>query len=186
MSVRTSKVRRSRSDFIARSGSALASIVDFPTTRCDARANESGIARLRSLTSIRARHARALTPRHASCLRGNHVTNKKWAVGAVESAIMTRVALLLTVVLLAGAAWAQSDVQVDLANATIADLNVAFNRGTLTAEALTELYLARIAAYDKQGPTINTVISLNPNALGEARALDAERKAGKIRGPLHG
>jgi amidase len=99
---------------------------------------------------------------------------------------MTRIALLLTAVLSAGAAWAQSGVQVDLANATIADLNVAFDKGTLTAEALTEMYLARIAAYDKHGPSINAVIALNPNALSEARALDAERKAGRIRGPLHG
>ena len=79
---------------------------------------------------------------------------------------MTRIALLLTAVLAAGAARAQSGGQVDLANATIADLNVAFDTGTLTAEALTELYLARIAAYDKQGPTINAVIAFNPNALG--------------------
>jgi amidase len=92
----------------------------------------------------------------------------------------------LTAVLVAGAAWAQSGTQVDLANATIADLNAAFARGTLTAEALTELYLARIAAYDKQGPAINAVIALNPKALADARALDAERRAGKIRGPLHG
>jgi amidase len=99
---------------------------------------------------------------------------------------MTLTALLLTGVLLAGAAWAQSGTQVDLADATIADLNVAFDKGTLTAEALTELYLARIAAYDKQGPTINTVISLNPKARNEARALDAERRAGNVRGPLHG
>ncbi len=99
---------------------------------------------------------------------------------------MKRVALALTVVLIAGLAWAQSGTQVDLANATIADLNAAFNNGTLTAETLTEMYLARIAAYDKQGPTINAVITLNPKALSEARALDAERKAGKVRGPLHG
>lgn len=93
---------------------------------------------------------------------------------------------VLTAALTAGGAWAQSGTQVDLANATIADLNVAFKNGTLTAERLTELYLARIAAYDKQGPTINAVIALNPNALSEARVLDAERKAGKVRGPLHG
>ena len=74
----------------------------------------------------------------------------------------------------------------DLANATIADLNASFTKGTLTAEKLTEMYLARIAAYDKQAPTITAAISLNPNALREARALDAERKAGKVRGPLHG
>ena len=99
---------------------------------------------------------------------------------------MNRVVWLLTSVLFAGGAWAQSGAQVDLANATIADLNVAFQNGTLTAERLTEIYLARIAAYDKQGPTINAVIALNPNALREARALDAERNAGKVRGPLHG
>jgi len=54
----------------------------------------------------------------------------------------------------------------------------------LTAEKLTSLYLARIDAYDQKGPAINTVITLNPKALDEAKALDAERKAGKVRGPL--
>jgi amidase len=81
---------------------------------------------------------------------------------------------------------AVSGEQLDLTSATIADLNAAFARGALTSEKLTQFYLARIAAYDKQGPALNTVISPNPNALAEARALDAERKAGKIRGPLHG
>jgi len=99
---------------------------------------------------------------------------------------MKRVVWPLTAVLIAGVLSAQSGMQVDLANATIAELNVAFKTGTLTAETLTEMYLARIAAYDKQGPTINAVISLNPKALSEARALDAERNAGKLRGPLHG
>jgi amidase len=99
---------------------------------------------------------------------------------------MKPVVIALTAVLSAGVVWAQSGTQVDLANATIADLNVAFKKGTLTAETLTEMYLDRIAIYDKQGPTINAVISLNPKALSEARALDAERKAGKLRGPLHG
>ena len=74
----------------------------------------------------------------------------------------------------------------DLATATIADVQAAFGSGKLTAEALTQVYLARVAAYDKQGPGINAVITLNPKALAEAKALDAERKAGKVRGPLHG
>lgn len=73
-----------------------------------------------------------------------------------------------------------------LDQATIADIQAAYKKGTLTAEKLTELYLARIAAYDKSGPAINTVITANPHALAEAKALDAERKAGKVRGPLHG
>ena len=58
--------------------------------------------------------------------------------------------------------------------------------GTLTSEALTRAYLQRIEAYDKAGPKINAIITLNPHALEAARALDAERKAGKVRGPLHG
>lgn len=76
--------------------------------------------------------------------------------------------------------------EIKVEDATIAELQAAFQKGTLTAEKLTELYLARIAAYDKQGPAINAVITLNPKALEEAKALDAERKAGKVRGPLHG
>jgi amidase len=76
--------------------------------------------------------------------------------------------------------------ELNLATATIADLNAAFSDGSLTSEKLTATYLARIDAYDKKGPTLNTVITLNPKALDQAKALDAERKAGKIRGPLHG
>jgi len=74
----------------------------------------------------------------------------------------------------------------DLTSATIADLDAALNSGALTSEKLVQLYLARIAAYDKQGPIINAVITLNPRALDEARALDAERKAKGPRSPIHG
>lgn len=64
----------------------------------------------------------------------------------------------------------------DIDKASIADLNAAFAAG-LTSEQLTTAYLKRVAAYDKQGPTINAVITLNPKAIDEARRLDAERKA---------
>lgn len=74
----------------------------------------------------------------------------------------------------------------DLATASIADVQSGFADGSLTSEKLVRAYLARIAAYDKRGPTINTVIALNAKAVEEARKLDAERKAGRIRGPLHG
>lgn len=74
----------------------------------------------------------------------------------------------------------------DLETASIADLDKAFASGKLTSEKLVQVYLKRIEAYDKKGPTINAVITLNPKALAEAKALDAERKAGKIRSPLHG
>ena len=76
--------------------------------------------------------------------------------------------------------------QFELTTASVADINAAFSAGALTSEKLTQLYLARIAAYDQAGPKLNAVILLNPKALEEARALDPERKAGKIRGPLHG
>jgi len=74
----------------------------------------------------------------------------------------------------------------DLATATIGELHTAIEKGALTSEKLTQLYLARIAAYDQKGPKLASVLFLNPNALTEARALDAELKAGKSRGPLHG
>jgi len=74
----------------------------------------------------------------------------------------------------------------ELTTATIADLQEAMAKGALTSEKLTELYLARIAAYDKQGPKLAAFLYLNPKALDEARALDAERAAKGPRGPLHG
>ncbi|MCX6950984.1 MAG: amidase family protein [Verrucomicrobia bacterium] len=73
-----------------------------------------------------------------------------------------------------------------LSSATIPDIQDAVASGALTYEKLVTLYLARIAAYDQQGPALNTVITLNPRALETARALDAERKAKGVRTPLHG
>src|SRR6516165_1821499 len=74
----------------------------------------------------------------------------------------------------------------NIETATIADLNAAFAEATLTSEQLVSAYLKRIEAYDKQGPAINAIITLNKKALDEAQQLDAERKGGKVRGPLHG
>src|SRR5204863_4725642 len=69
---------------------------------------------------------------------------------------------------------------------TIADLNRAFDDGVLTSEKLVQLCLARIQAYDRQGPSLRAVLTLNAKALDTARALDAERKAKGPRSPLHG
>ncbi|WP_438482533.1 amidase family protein [Oleiharenicola lentus] len=74
----------------------------------------------------------------------------------------------------------------DLTSASIADINAAFDANALTSERLTELFLKRIDAYDKKGPMLRAVIALNPQALDDARALDAERKSKGPRGPLHG
>lgn len=74
----------------------------------------------------------------------------------------------------------------DLSTATIADIQAAMDSGALTSEKLVGMYLARIEAYDKAGPKINAVITLNPNALATARALDQERKQKGPRSKLHG
>ena len=100
-------------------------------------------------------------------------------LSSIRRALTHALALIL-------AAQATSAATLNLATASIADIDAAYATGKLSAETLTKAYLARIAAYDKNGPAINAVITLNPKALAEAKALDAERKAGKIRGPLHG
>jgi amidase len=70
--------------------------------------------------------------------------------------------------------------------ATIPQLQAEMAAGRATSVSLVEAYLARIAAYDHNGPALNAMIRLNPLARSQAAALDAERKAGKVRGPLHG
>lgn len=71
-------------------------------------------------------------------------------------------------------------------DATLADLQLAMSQGVLTSEKLTSIYLARIRAFDKHGPEISSIISLNPQALNTARRLDVERRKSGPRGPLHG
>ena len=70
--------------------------------------------------------------------------------------------------------------------ADIAGLQRQMADGSVTSHALAQAYLDRIAAIDKAGAALNSVIETNPDALKEADARDAERKAGKLRGPLHG
>lgn len=70
--------------------------------------------------------------------------------------------------------------------ATVAQIQEAFAKGTLTSRALVDLYLARIEAMDRSGPGVNSVIELNPEARSIADFLDAERKAKGGRSPLHG
>jgi len=68
----------------------------------------------------------------------------------------------------------------------VATLQSQMRGGKLTSRQLTQAYLERIAAIDDSGPMLNSVIELNPDALKEADARDKDRKAGKVRGPLHG
>jgi amidase len=74
----------------------------------------------------------------------------------------------------------------DVTEKTIVQLLAAQRIGTVTSRDLVEKYFARIKAYDHDGPRLNTMIALNPKALEQADALDAERRAGRVRGPLHG
>jgi amidase len=97
---------------------------------------------------------------------------------------LTRRTLLNSVALATGALAAPP--AFELEEATVADLQKRMTAGSLTAHALTGRYLDRIAAIDKRGPALNTVIELNPDAPSIAAALDAERKAKGPRGPLHG
>ena len=73
-----------------------------------------------------------------------------------------------------------------LPEASIAELQVAMQRGARTAASITQDYLARIAALDRAGPTLNAIIELNPDAMVIAEALDHERREKGARGPLHG
>ena len=74
----------------------------------------------------------------------------------------------------------------ELDEITILQLQTDLHSGKYTSEKLASLYLERIQKIDKDGPYLNSVIELNPDALPIAREMDAERKNGKIRSPLHG
>lgn len=82
--------------------------------------------------------------------------------------------------------FAGDTLQDPLEEATIEQLQERMKKGQATAVSLTRQYLNRIKAIDRQGPRLNSVIEVNPDALTIAAKLDAERKQGGIRGPLHG
>jgi amidase len=73
-----------------------------------------------------------------------------------------------------------------LNEATIDILQQKMQQGVYTARSIAELYLKRIEQIDKAGPALHAVIEVNPDALAIADQMDQERKAGKVRGPMHG
>ena len=73
-----------------------------------------------------------------------------------------------------------------IVEASVVDLQAAMSAGKTTSQALVRAYLARIEAFDRSGPRVNSVIEINPDALAIALERDAERKGGRVRGPLHG
>jgi len=74
----------------------------------------------------------------------------------------------------------------ELDEISIADLAAGMAQSRYTAHALAEKYLARIEEIDRRGPQLNSVLEVNPDALAIANGLDQERRAGRVRGPLHG
>ncbi|WP_298454952.1 amidase family protein [uncultured Cellulomonas sp.] len=75
---------------------------------------------------------------------------------------------------------------IDLATAGVPEVQAGLTAGDFTSVSLTRAYLTRIDALSTNGPHLNSVLAVNPQALAEAAALDAERAAGTVRGPLHG
>ena len=95
---------------------------------------------------------------------------------------------ILVALLLSGLAVAQTQNTIPTQHneATVAQLQAEMASGRLTSEALTQEYIDRINALDQNGPGVNAVIELNPDALALARQADALRRRGVVLGPLHG
>jgi amidase len=89
----------------------------------------------------------------------------------------------LLIVLLLAVPSTAAQAEFNVVESSIADMQRAMASGDVTSRELVQQYLKRIALYDKK---LNAVISVNPNALGEAEERDRERAQGKLRGPLHG
>jgi amidase len=100
--------------------------------------------------------------------------------------VLPRAAIVVAIVLTATGGPLSAQRTIDLDAATIADVNAALSKGHLTSERLVQLFLARIQAFDRQGPMLRSVIAVNPKAIETARVLDAERKSKGPRSPLHG
>ena len=106
---------------------------------------------------------------------------------------MTRAKVISAAASLVAAVWLSTALaqtpalpRFELDEATIADLQQQMQAGRASARSIAEQYIARIEAVDRSGPSLHSVIEVNPDALAIADQLDAERRAGRVRGPLHG
>ena len=90
------------------------------------------------------------------------------------------------VLLLAPLSLAQPGGPCAVVERSVDELQADMAAGVCTSRQITEAYLARIDQLDRSGPALRAVLAVNPDALAAADALDAERAAGKVRGPLHG
>ena len=99
---------------------------------------------------------------------------------------MMLVLLMLFVAVPASAQGGAAPRESAIVERSIDQLQADMAAGRTTSAAITRAFLKRIAAMDRKGPALHAIIAVNPDALADARALDAERKAGRVRGPLHG
>ncbi|MDP1933033.1 MAG: amidase family protein [Gammaproteobacteria bacterium] len=99
---------------------------------------------------------------------------------------LSYLALCLVLVLPLTSERVNAQNSLDIGEASIRELQLAMEMGTLNSVSLVAYYLARVAAYDDQGPALNALLHINPNARAQAAALDAERRVTGPRGPLHG
>src|SRR2546425_3925674 len=105
----------------------------------------------------------------------------------VKLKVAAVIALVSIVLLSAGSQQSTGQAKpFHLLEATVDDVHTAYKAGRLTAHQLVQMYLDRIAAYDKKGPSLDAIITINPKALEEADRLDAAFKTSGLTGPLHG
>ena len=98
--------------------------------------------------------------------------------------IMTRIGVFCVASLVTGCSTSEPPpADFTVVESSILELQTMMEAGELTSRDLVSAYLTRIALYEDQ---LNAAVSVNSNALAEAQALDAERAAGYVRGPLHG
>jgi amidase len=99
---------------------------------------------------------------------------------------MTRSRTLLFSLCLLAPLTVVAQPQFDVFEAGISEIRDALDGGQVSSVQLVQQYLDRIQAYDKQGPKLNSIVRVNPQALAQAQALDTERERTGSRGPLHG
>ena len=108
------------------------------------------------------------------------------AVAVVFGCIAAATAVWIYLDRASGRSARSSSPAFDLEEATVRTLLQDQQSGRRTARQIAEQYLSRIEAFDRRGPSLNSILELNPDALGIADALDAERRATGVRKPLHG
>jgi amidase len=108
------------------------------------------------------------------------IRRSRWAIGAALALLLGYAAFVPP------RARSQTDPAASIEEITISEVQARLASGTTTSRQLVETYLSRIDTIDRRGPTLRSVIEINPDALAIADRLDAERRAGRVRGPLHG